>query len=146
MPRGFKRALAFPPTLPHRNMHISVPVAGPRRVLSIVPTTEAGGALLLISLIGRRRRRQPKPARVRNDSVKSDTGCTLKLFSYNAGGLSQAAYAELMQHLLPLSAEARPDVRMIPTLQETHWLEDMQYQTPGWHVIASCSASPWRAA
>ena len=78
--RGFKRALAFPPTLPHRNMHISVPVAGPRSVLSKVPTTEAGGALLLISLIGQRRRRQPKPARVRNDSVKSDTGCTQAVF------------------------------------------------------------------
>ncbi|OLP78151.1 hypothetical protein AK812_SmicGene41706 [Symbiodinium microadriaticum] len=68
------------------------------------------------------------------------TSChRLKLVTLNVGGLSQMAYAELLQHLQSLPQQAKPDVLL---LQETHWREHSEYSTAGWHIIGSANVSP----
>ncbi|CAE7499118.1 unnamed protein product, partial [Symbiodinium sp. CCMP2456] len=66
--------------------------------------------------------------------IRSDEGARLKLVTYNVGGLSQVAYAELLQFLQGLPEPHRPDLVL---LQETHWKEDSEFDTPGWRVIGS---------
>ena len=81
---------------------------------------------------------------LRSDGVATGHGRTtschrLKLVTLNVGGLSQMAYAELLQHLQSLPQQAKPDVLL---LQETHWREHSEYSTAGWHIIGSANVSP----
>ncbi|CAE7905105.1 unnamed protein product, partial [Symbiodinium sp. KB8] len=81
-------------------------------------------------------------SRLRSDALTSGrpTSChRLKLVTLNVGGLSQMAYAELLQHLQSLPQQAKPDVLL---LQETHWREHSEYSTAGWHIIGSANVSP----
>ncbi|CAE7830781.1 unnamed protein product [Symbiodinium sp. CCMP2592] len=58
----------------------------------------------------------------------------LRCATYNIGGLSQDAYAELMHFL----AEQHPTVRPhVIFLQETHWRTPSDYSTDQWHVVST---------
>ncbi|CAE6931286.1 unnamed protein product, partial [Symbiodinium sp. CCMP2456] len=91
-------------------------------------------------LLGKRR---TPPAQVRASRhtlpIQSNDSARLKLVTYNVGGLSQVAYAELLQFLQGLPEPHRPDLVL---LQETHWKEDSEFDTPGWRVISSSTKSP----
>ena len=58
----------------------------------------------------------------------------LRVMTYNAGGLSTLAYNEFMtwvhNHELPLSMD-------VICVQETHWPEDCEYNTPKWFCMQS---------
>ncbi|OLQ07838.1 putative 149 kDa protein [Symbiodinium microadriaticum] len=83
---------------------------------------------------------RPLRSAVSTASTGHSASChRLKIVTLNVGGLSQAAYAELLQHLQSLPPQARPDVLL---LQETHWREHSEYSTAGWHIIGSANVSP----
>ena len=60
----------------------------------------------------------------------------LRVASYNIGGLSQDAYAELMHFLAEQDADTRPHIVL---LQETHWKDPSEYTTDLWHVVSTPS-------
>ena len=58
----------------------------------------------------------------------------LRVMSINVGGLSTDAYDELMHRLQSQPEHIRPQVVL---LQETHWKDSRDFQTPGWFVTHS---------
>ena len=60
----------------------------------------------------------------------------IRVMTYNVGGLSSDMYDSIMTYLHELPHAQRPHCIM---LQETHWHDSLEYQTEGYHVIASSS-------
>ena len=77
----------------------------------------------------------PSRAQASKPTPRTEPHCErLRIASYNIGGLSQDAYAELMLYLAAQDEHTRPQIVL---LQETHWKTPSHYTTDMWHVVST---------